>query len=474
MTTYREFLKTKQVAAAPTGFDVPTNSLNPILFPWQRAVVRWALKLGKAALFEECGLGKTFQQVEWARQVALHTGRRVLILAPLAVAHQTVSEGAKLGVPITYCRAQNETLLTDAQVIIANYEMLAHFDPDQYAGVVLDESSVLKAYSGKTRKQIQAAFEHTPYKLACTATPAPNDHMELGQHAEFLNIMRGTQMLSRWFINDTMQVGHYRLKGHAEMDFWRWVASWAICMSKPSDLGYSDEGFELPKLEIVSSTVQVDHTRAHAIGRLFLDGAISATAMWREKAATAEDRCQRAAELVAGETHSPWVVWCDTNDEADRLKVLLPEAIEVRGSDSVARKEDRLNAFTDGRKRIIITKPDIAGFGLNWQHCHNMVFVGVTYSFEKLYQALRRSWRFGQTHDVNAYLVFAESEGNVVQTIRTKQAAHLEMQQKMNAATRAVGTLDPDARREVVNYNPNVRMKPPSFAVTHKHEEILE
>lgn len=474
MTDYKSFLKSKHVGIIENGFDVPIESINPKLFDWQREIVKWALRLGKAALFEECGLGKTPQQAEWSRHVATYTGRKVIILAPLAVAHQTVAEGRKFDVPITYCRSQGEAELCDSRVIVANYEMLSHFNPDYFGGVVLDESSILKAYSGTTRKMIQSAFTNTPFKLCCTATPAPNDHMELGNHAEFLNIMRGTEMLSRWFINDTMSAGHYRLKGHAEADFWKWIAQWAVCISKPSDIGYLDDGFALPPLNIHSSSVKVDHTRAHAQGMLFLSGNLSATNMWHEKAATAEERCQRAADIVATDTKLPWIVWCDTNDEADRLKDLLPEAVEVRGSDSPVAKENKLNSFTDGRKRIIITKADIAGFGLNWQHCSNTVFVGVTYSFEKLYQALRRLYRFGQTRPVEAYLIYAESEGNILETVKHKQADHAKMQQAMNLATQAVGKVGLNPHRVIEAYAPKVRMRVPSWATTHTHREILE
>lgn len=473
MSEYQQFLKSKHRTVTENGFEAPLDAINPKLFDWQREIVRWALRLGKAALFEECGLGKTPQQVEWARLVAAHTGRKSLILAPLAVAYQTVSEGRKFDVPVFYARSQADVLACEARVIVANYEMLEHFDPDYFGGVVLDESSILKAYSGTTRKLIQAAFEHTPFKLCCTATPAPNDHMELGNHAEFLNIMRGPEILSRWFINDTMQAGHYRLKGHAAADFWQWVAQWAVCISKPGDIGYSDDGFVLPTLTIHSAVVPVDHTRAHADGRLFLSGVLSATGMWKEKAATAPERCQAAAEIVATDPASPWIVWCDTNDEADRLKALLPEAVEVRGSDSVARKETRLNSFTNGLQRIIITKADIAGFGLNWQHCPNMVFVGVTYSFEKLYQALRRSWRFGQTRPVNAYLVYAESEGNILETVHHKQADHAAMQAAMNAATQAVGKIGRNPHRPTQAYSARRRMQVPDYLKPHTHQELF-
>ena len=436
---YRQFLLSKGATVPECGIAAVEDDVHPTLFLWQRQIVVWALRLGKAALFEECGLGKTFQQLEWARLVARHSGGKVLILAPLAVAHQTVAEGAKLGTPVRYCRSQEEADAAGERIIVTNYDMLKAFESEAFTGVVLDESSILKAFTGATKRLIMERFAHTPYKLACTATPAPNDHLELGNHAQFLDVMASTnEMISRWFINDSMQAGNYRLKKHAESDFWRWVASWAVCISRPSDLGHADDGFLIPPLQVHSHVVSVDHTRAFAGGRLFVDGNLSATAMWAEKRATAPDRCRAAAELVSG-LPGFWIVWCDTNQEADLLQELLPEAIEVRGADSLAAKESKLRQFSEGQARVIITKPDIAGFGLNWQHCHQQVFVGVTYSFEKTYQALRRSWRFGQSREVQAHLIYAESEGDIMQTLERKQEAHSRMQHSMNEAMSQVG-----------------------------------
>ncbi len=448
---YQEFLARKLVSVPLAGFEVQEERINPILFPFQRACVQWAVRLGKAALFQECGLGKTFQQIEWARLVSEHSGGEVLIVAPLAVAHQTITEAAKLGVAARYCRSQEAADAAAEHIIITNYDMLKAFDPSHFVGVVLDESSILKSFTGATKRTILSMFERTRYKLACTATPAPNDYLELGNHAEFLNVMRSNEMISRWFINDTMQAGNYRLKKHAARDFWRWVTSWAVCISTPSDMGYSDEGFILPELVMHSDVVEVDHSRAQETGQLFMLGSPSATAMWKEKAATAEDRCRRAREIV-GDSTEPWIIWCDTNAEADILQCLFPEAVEVRGSDSVTAKEDKLRSFSDGNARVIITKPDIAGFGLNWQHCPNQIFVGVTYSFEKTYQALRRSWRFGQTRPVHAYMIYAESEGNIMETLEQKRGAHAEMQRAMNEAMAKNGlSLTADHRAAILD-----------------------
>ena len=326
----------------------PNRPINPQLFDWQRRIVIRALKLGKSAMFEECGLGKTPQQLEWSKHVAEHTGGKVLILAPLAVTNQTVAEGRKFGIAARYCRHQADADMARERVIVTNYDMLKEFDPARFSGVVLDESSILKAFTGATKRMILDMFERTPFKLACTATPAPNDHLELGNHAQFLNVMKSNEMIQRWFINDTMQAGNYRLKKHAEKDYWEWVTKWAVCISKPSDIGYSDDGFVLPSLRLHSEAVAVDNTRAFETGELFLNGAVSATAMWKEKAATAGDRCHRAREIVNGSLES-WALWCDTNKEADLLIDLFPEAVEVRGSDSVRAKEENLTAFSDGR-----------------------------------------------------------------------------------------------------------------------------
>lgn len=436
--SYEEFLRRKRLVAPAFGIDVRGDEINPKLFPFQRDITLWALQRGRAAIFAECGLGKTLMQVEWAKHVAAHTGGRVLLVAPLAVAHQTIAEAQKINVDVVYRRHQEQ--VADERLVITNYEMVKEFDPGEFVGVVLDESSILKAFTGTTKRMLIDMFAQTPFRLACTATPAPNDHLELGNHSQFLGVMDSDAMISRWFINDTMAAGQYRLKKHAERDFWRWVTSWAVCLSKPSDLGpeYSDERFVLPELRIHEHPVAVDHARALKKGQLFLTEAQSATSMWAEKRATLVDRCRAAREIV-GDSDDYWILWCDTNDEADELKRLFPDAVEVRGSDTLAAKEEKLTAFSRGEVKKIITKPDIAGFGLNWQHCSKQIFVGVTYSFEKTYQALRRSWRFGQAEPVDAYLIYAETEGNIREKLAEKQRAHAEMQRAMNEAMREYG-----------------------------------
>lgn len=444
MTPYNEFLASKLVTHVPVGFD-PDLQLNPMLFDFQRDTTHWALQLGQAAIFLECGLGKTPIQLEWAHHVAKHTGRPVLILAPLAVANQTVREGKKFNREVTYCRNQSQADAANTPAIIANYEMLEHFDSGAFGGIVLDESSILKNYTGVIKQAIIRSFANMRFKLACTATPAPNDHLELGNHAEFLAVMRSNEMISRWFINDSMQAGAYRLKGHAAASFWQWLTSWAVCLSRPSDLGYSDEGYELPPLIYYDHVVGVDHRRAwvehdeRGLAPLMLVGRTSATSMHKEKRATLKDRMEMAATVVATDPAGPWVVWCNTNYEADELKRLIPEAIEVRGSDSPDEKAARLMAFAEGQERIVITKPTIAGFGMNWQHCGNHVFTSVDHKFEAFYQAVRRSWRFGRKDPVNVHVVYAESEGDIFANVKRKAADHTTMQNEMVAAMKEHG-----------------------------------
>jgi len=431
MHDYEHFIASKVSRQSPVGFD-PGEILAP-LFDWQKHVVCWAIRQGRAALFEDCGLGKTLQQLEWARQVSHHTAKPVLILTPLAVAHQTAHEAEHFGYAgALVCAAQHE-VKPNAQIVITNYEKLDHFDVSAFGGVVLDESSILKNFTGTTRRKLTAAFASTPYRLCCTATPSPNDYTELGQHADFLGVCTPAQMLATFFINDTFNTGDWRLKKHAEAEFWRWVASWAACISKPSDIGFADEGYILPPLKMQTITVDVDETNERPDDELFRVATLSATTMHKEMRLTSRARAERVASLVNASAE-PWIVWCNTNDESDHLAELIVDAVEVRGSDSAADKERSLDAFTDGKSRVIITKPSIAGMGLNWQHCCNVAFVGLSYSFEDFYQALRRSYRFGQKQTVNAYVIQASTEGAIMKAVEEKIAAHARMQEQMKQA----------------------------------------
>jgi len=426
---YDSFIEQKTRRAQSHGFD--PLALTAPLFDWQAHVVRWAVKQGRAALFEDCGLGKTAQQLEWAWQVCQHTNGSVLILTPLSVAHQTSREAEKFGIVAKVAQSQDD--ITSAGIWITNYEKLDHFDCSIFAGVVLDESSILKSFTGKTRRKLTECFENTPYKLCCTATPSPNDYTEFGQHADFLGICTPAQMLCTFFINDTFNTGDWRLKKHADSEFWAWLASWAACVSKPSDIGFDDGAYELPPLNMETITVMVDDSQGADDGELFRNPTMSATTMHKEMRMTSRDRSAAVADLVNA-SDEPWIVWCNTNDESEQLAEMIPDAIEIRGSNTAKQKEQAADDFVDGKIRVIISKSSVFGYGMNWQHCNNVAFVGLSYSFEDFYQALRRSYRFGQTKPVNAYIVQASTEGKIVKVIQRKIQQHQEMQSKMKIA----------------------------------------
>ena len=428
ITQYDEFIEAKTKKAERFGFE-PSEMTAP-LFDWQKSVTNWAIRTGRAALFEDCGLGKTAQQLEWADQVRKQTDGPVLILTPLAVANQTIEEARKFGIEAEV--AEEECHITGAGIYVTNYEKLSKFDGVEFAGVVLDESSILKNFTGKTRVALTERFKDTPYRLCCTATPSPNDYTEIGQHAEFLGVCSSMQMLATFFINDTFNTGDWRLKKHAEKQFWEWVSSWAACISKPSDIGFDDEGYILPKLDLRTEIVKVDHTEGSG-DELFRNATLSATTMHKELRMTAPERVRVVADMV-NNSDEAWIVWCNTNEESDMLAKAIPDAVEVRGSQSNSVKEKHIDSFTHSESRVIVTKPGIAGYGLNWQHCHNIAFVGLSYSFEDFYQALRRSYRFGQTKEVNAVIVQAETEGAILRNIQRKIDQHKEMQERMKQA----------------------------------------
>lgn len=410
---YEEFLQNKTVSDAPTGVQTPPQ-LNGLLFDFQRDIVRWALRRGRAAIFADCGMGKTAMQLEWANRVSEYTGGNVLILAPLAVSSQTVRECAKFGIDVKYCRSQEQV---SSGITITNYEMLGKFNADHFAGVVLDESSILKSYTGKIRNEIIDAFKNTGFRLACTATPAPNDHMELGNHAEFLGVMSRAEMLSMFFVHDGGETQKWRIKGHAQNDFWRWVASWAVMIRKPSDLGYDDAGFILPPIEIKHHVVKKGEAPD---GFLFPVEALTLQERQQERKATVDKRAKLAAE-IANNTNGPCLVWCNLNDESAAAKHLIDGAVEVKGSDKNEHKESAMLGFSDGSVKTLVTKPSIAGFGMNWQHCDTMIFLGLSDSYEQFYQAVRRCWRFGQSKKVTVHVVTAETEGAVVKNIERKE-----------------------------------------------------
>lgn len=419
---YQEFLASKKITNEPAGFE--PGATNTLLYNFQSDITRWAIRKGRVALFEECGLGKTFQQLEWAHHVCQHTKGSVLILAPLAVAPQTVREGEKLGVNVTLCRSKEDV---KPGINIANYEMLHHFDTSIFAGVVLDESSILKSYDGKTRTAIIEAFNDTPYRLACTATPAPNDHMELGNHAEFLGVLTRAEMLAMFFVHDGGETSKWRIKGHAEDDFWRWVCSWAVMLKKPSDLGYEDGNFKLPPITYYEHTISVDDKPDD---RLFAVEALSLQDRQKARKNSTDERVKMCADMVNG-SDDTWLIWCGLNRESEALTKAIPGAVEVKGSDSNKHKEWALNAFAMGEIRVLISKPKIAGFGMNFQVCHHTAFVGLSDSYEQFYQAVRRCWRFGQTEPVHVNIIIAETEGQVLKNIHRKDIDANRMADRM-------------------------------------------
>lgn len=427
MTAYADFLASKARRFDGCGFDVDPDALHPSLFGFQREVTAWALRKGRAALLLDTGLGKTRCQVEWARCVAERTGGQVLILAPLAVAQQTVREAAEIGVEVAYARSQDDVGAGD-DITITNYERLHLFDPGVFTGVVLDESSILKAFSGKVKRRLVAAFADTPYRLACTATPAPNDVEELCNHADFLGVMSPAEMRSTFFIAATRaQFMKYRLKGHAEQAFYRWMASWAMALRKPSDLGFDDAGFDLPPLHVHEHVVAADW---QPTDRLFADRLNGVTERAEVRAATLEDRVGAAAGLIEAEPGEQWLCWVGRNDEGRLLAQAAGEYAEValvEGADDPDDKAAALLAFQRGDVKVLVTKAKIAGYGMNFQRCARTMFVGIDDSFEAYYQAIRRVWRYGQTRPVQAHVVISDVERQVYANVLDKQRRHDEL-----------------------------------------------
>jgi len=406
--SYADFLAAKKRRVNTLGRPVALNEINGDLFNWQQAIVQWAVQRGRAAIFADCGLGKTFMQLEWARLSA----ERSLILAPLSVARQTAREAVKLGTTATYVRDPDD--VTEPGIYVSNYEMAHHFDPAAFGAVVLDESSILKNVDGPTRRRLTEQFAGVPARLACTATPAPNDVAELCNHAEFLGILPRAEMLSAYFVHDE---DGWRVKGHASEPMHEWIAQWATALRRPSDLGWEDDGYQLPDLRIHPEVIDVD---IEADGQLFATelGGVGGRSNVRRK--TLDERCDRAIEL-ASDPDEQWVVWCGLNDEADKVARAVPGAVNVQGSTAPDEKAEALEAFQDGSIRVLVTKPQIAGFGMNFQQCHKMAFVGLNDSYEAYYQAVRRCWRFGQQHPVDVHVVVSSLERQIVENVRRKE-----------------------------------------------------
>lgn len=459
---YEDFLAGKQHIPPSCGFEVDKPAMNIHMFEWQKDITRWALRKGRAALFEECGNGKTIQQLEFADQVAKREGMPVLIVAPLTVGAQTMREAQKFGYSAAICRTQADVI---PGINITNYEMLQHFDGRSFAGVVLDESSILKNYTGKMRNQIIEMFKDTPYRLSCTATPSPNDYMELGNQVEFLGIMSRTEMLVTYFIHDGSDTSKWRLKGHAEDRFWEWVSTWAVVLTCPGDLGYPNDGYILPSLNMTEHIVEVKSDGEYSL--FGCEIAKTLTERRDARRASLRERCERAAEIIAQKPDEQWVCWCDLNAESELLAEFIPNSEEVRGSDKPDAKEDALMRFANGSLRVLITKPSIAGFGMNWQQCHNMIFVGLSDSYEQMYQAIRRCYRFGQKRPVNVHIVTSAAEGAVKANVERKEQQAAEMKRNMVQYTKEI--LRKDIRgqeRIVIPYDPQIVMIVPDWVIS--------
>jgi hypothetical protein len=422
---YTEFLQSKQKAHVLSGFDC--EEYNSHLFDFQKFIVKRALKAGKYAIFADCGLGKTIMQLEWAHRVNLYTGKPVLILAPLAVSGQTIKEGEKFNIPVVKYDGKSD-------IQISNYEQLENIDCSLFAGIVLDESSILKNFEGATKKLIIDSFKNTHYKLACTATPSPNDPMEMGNHSEFLDVMSRNEMLAMYFVHDGGETAKWRLKGHATKLFYQFIGTWAIMLSKPNDIGFDMHGYDLPKLKLLEKQIK---TPKRDNGSLFNDAIISATNFNQELRLTKFERLEEVVNIVNSRPDENFIIWVKQNEEGELLKKLIPEAIEVKGSDTNEWKEKHLLGFAQNEFRVLISKTKIASFGMNYQNCRNQIFASLDFSFEGLYQAIRRSYRFGQKNEVNIYLITTDTMANVNQSINTKQKQFEHMQNEMGKAVNA-------------------------------------
>jgi hypothetical protein len=420
---YEDFVAGKRRAEVGTGHQ--PGELNPHLFDFQHAIVSWAVRRGRAAIFADTGLGKTLMQLSWADEVASHTNGAVLILAPLAVSEQTIEQGSTFG--ITVRRVPHGGSPDAPGVWITNYERMDAIDFGGLHGLVLDESSILKAHDGKTRTRIIESAQGVPYRLSCTATPSPNDFEELGNQCEFLGVMTRTEMLATYFVNDTGDTGTWRLKGWGASKFWEWMGTWAVVLRNPSDLGFDGSRYVLPAPQYLEHVVETD-----PLGNdLFSRPAQTLTERRQAQRGSIEQRCRALADVVNSESSEPWLIWCHLNDEAELLQSLIPGSINVQGSDSAEYKAEQMMAFSRGALRVLISKPKICGFGMNWQHCARMAFVGLDDSFEKFYQAVRRCHRFGQKRSVQVHLFTAENEGQILLNLKRKEEQHHEMSANM-------------------------------------------
>lgn len=448
---YLEFLKSKRFVLESSGFDIDKSELNPMLYEFQKDIARWALKKGKACIFADCGLGKTPMQLSWAHQVHKHTGGKILILAPLAVADQTKREADKFGYVAKVVEKQEDCI---SGINITNYEKLDRFIANEFAGIVLDESSILKSYSGKVRTAIIQNFHEVPYKLACTATPAPNDYMELGNHSEFCGVMTRAEMLSMFFVHDGGQTSKWRLKGHAEDVFWQWLATFSVFVDNPNNIGYDIDGYNLPPINIQEIIVDGDTPTAEML---------TLTERRQARKNSLQLRCQRAAKLV-NNSDEQWLVWCDLNEEGNTLEKMIDKSRNVQGSDTNQYKSDTMLEFSEGNLKCLISKPRLCGFGMNWQNCHNMIFTGLSDSYEQFYQALRRCWRFGQEEPVNVHIIISTKESCVKENIERKKMDFLKMQSEMTELTKEITKKELRSTCRISTpYEPHIKMELPKW-----------
>lgn len=460
MQQYSEFINSKLKTKLPAGVPSEFYDLTDKLFDYQRLIVDVALKRGRFLIGAECGLGKTLMQLEWSRIVSEYTGQPVLIVAPLGVAKQTAKEeGPKFGYKVKICRNQTDVV---PGINITNYEMIEHFNGDHFGGVVLDESSILKNFTGTTRTLLKSIFKNTKYKLCCSATPAPNEFMELLNQADFLGIQETAKALANYFIND-FKTGQWRLKGHATDAFWQWVCSWAVMISKPSDIGFCDDDYVLPKLHESTHLIEVDLMNVDdpTLG-IFRNIELSATSYHHEKKITAADRVNKVKGLVSS-TDEQFIIWCETNYEADLLKTAIPEALEVRGTHSSDYKEKAIDGFKTGQIRVLISKPSIFGFGMNFQNCHRAIFCGLSYSYEDYYQAVKRIHRFGQKSDVTIDIVIGTTEQKILETVEAKAAKQAEIKNQMRNSIKDIQIESLKLDSKVYDFKENLTIELPTW-----------
>ena len=458
IVTYEEFLKTKEMKAEACGFDIDRNSITPYAFDYQKDIIAWACKKGKCAILTGCGTGKTLMLLEWCNAVHEQTNKPVLIVSPLSVVNQTQREAQKFEIcTVNVCRKQADVI---NGVNITNYEMIEHFDGSSFAGVCLDESSILKSFTGKYQQLLTEMFCKTPYRLLCTATIAPNDYTEIGTSCEFLGIMSRTEMLATYFIHDSGDTSKWRLKKAGVNKFWEWFATWAIYFNSPKDLGYDGEGYDLPPLNIKEVFTESQPEE----GSLFVNLAETLDERRNARKESLEDRTDKAAYFANGKMWEQWLIWCDYNDESAVLKKKIDHCVEVKGADSPEYKAQASLDFSDGSIHALVSKAAIFGFGSNFQSCHNMVFCGLSDSYERFYQAIRRCWRFGQKQPVNVYIILSEKEMNVLDNITRKQKQMDEMQKQMTALMREVTLSEiKHTTRITTEYKPTIEMRKPSW-----------